>query len=365
MKKFWRIVWLIISVCFCLWFSGCGYRELHERILIQGVGVDKTKDGYEVTVRAASSDEETKDLLYTCQGNTVLDALSNLSLTTGKEPFYSHNYLVVFGKSCGKEGLDQSMDFFIRYYNTRPAVQLYMAEDSAGEVLSVKQDNKLVPIQELQNLGQSGSYNGKAISMDFLEFVNSGQRPGSSPVAPVIGVRENRVEILGTAYFQDYKLVGILDLAQTRGFLAMKGDLKNGEVVVEGETVGKVTLTISQGKGKQEVDFQNSNPVFRTVYQVTADVSSLSGEQENLDSAFYTELEQQVAEQLREEMSSAWERALKKDQCDIFGFGNRFSQQFPEEWERFSQSWDDKMTDYNYVIEVDATVLRMEQGGLG
>ena len=37
---------LLLSVLFlCLCFSGCGYRELQERILIQAIGVDQIGKG--------------------------------------------------------------------------------------------------------------------------------------------------------------------------------------------------------------------------------------------------------------------------------------------------------------------------------
>ena len=79
-----------------------------------------------MTVRAADPGEEGEEV-FTCQGASVLEALSNLSLSTGREPFYAHNYLVVFGRSCGEGGLDSAMDFFVRYYTTRPSVQVYLA----------------------------------------------------------------------------------------------------------------------------------------------------------------------------------------------------------------------------------------------
>lgn len=360
-----RCVIFGIVICLCMMLSGCGYRELHQRILIQGIGVDRTSTGYEVTVRAAGSQGDQEDELYTCQGASVLEALSSLSLSTGREPFYSHNYLVIFGRSCGEEGLDRSMDFFIRYYNTRPAVQMYLASDTAKEILSVKTDNQFTPIEELQNLGQSGEYNGKAVAVDFLDFVNSAQRPGSSPVLPVISAEENGAQIVGTAYFQRYKLAGFLSLEQTRGYLAAKGKLKNGELVVSGENFGTVTLTISKGSGKREVTFCGETPVFRTVVQVTADVSAISGEQGELDEYFYKEVEEQASLQIHKEIESALEQGLLEDRCDIFGFGNLLSQRDSQAWKTLGDSWETTMAQCQYEIQVDTTVLRMEQGGLG
>ena len=210
---------MLLSVLFlCLCFSGCGYRELQERILIQAIGVDQAREGYQVTVRA--------------------------------------------------------MDFFVRYYTTRPSVQVYLAAGEAEEILDP--DENPPSMETLRRLNQGGEYTGKAASVDILEFVNAAKREGSSPVLPVVGLDEGRPVLQGTAIFKDYQLADILTLEETRGYLALKGGLHQGELVVEGEKFGTVTLTISSCHTKRQVTFQEGLPVFKTVCQVTADVSSLS-----------------------------------------------------------------------------------------
>ena len=92
--------------------------------------------------------------------------------------------------------------------------------------------------------------------MDILEFVNAAKREGSSPVLPVVGLDEGRPVLQGTAVFKDYQLEDILTLEETRGYLALKGDLHQGELVVEGEEFGTVTLTISSCHTKREITFQ-------------------------------------------------------------------------------------------------------------
>ena len=44
--KWIRVIGLVVLIGgLCAVLSGCGYRELHQRILIQGIGVDKTSQG--------------------------------------------------------------------------------------------------------------------------------------------------------------------------------------------------------------------------------------------------------------------------------------------------------------------------------
>ena len=70
----------------------------------------------------------------------------------------------------------------MRYYNTRPAVKMFLAENTAEEVLGAEKDGKLLRMSELQQLANSSRYNGKTVGMDILEFVNGVRREGSSPL---------------------------------------------------------------------------------------------------------------------------------------------------------------------------------------
>lgn len=347
---------------FCLFLSGCSQRELQERILIQAIGVDKSEEGYAVTVRAADPNEEGEEL-FTCRGASVLEALDGLSLSTGREPFYAHNYLVVFGQTCGEAGLEDVLDFFIRYYTTRPTVQMYLAQGTAEEILVG--DGELPGIQELQRLSQAGDATGKAVSVDFLEFVNAAQREGSSPVLPVLTLEEGTPTLGGCSFFQNYKLQGTLSPEETRGYLAIQGRLNQGELVVSGEKFGTATLTVSQGNGKRTVAFgEDGYPIFRIQYQATLDISSLSGENSQLDDGFYSAIEQAVEKKLERDMKAALEKSVIQDRCDIFGFGNELYQQYPKRWKQFAEDWPHILEQCHYEIQVHATVLRMEQGGL-
>ena len=91
MRRGCRMLAAALALWLCVFQGGCARKELHQRILIQGIGVDREAEGYKVTVRASTSTEDQGEELFTCRGETVLEALSSLSLSTGREPFYAHN----------------------------------------------------------------------------------------------------------------------------------------------------------------------------------------------------------------------------------------------------------------------------------
>lgn len=188
----------IVAVCLVLGWGLFGPRglELHQRVLIQAIGIDKTATGYQVTLRAASTSQQAEERLYTCASATLEQALESFSHATGREPLYSHTGLVIFGKTCAQAGLEEVLAPF---YQGRPTVKLSLSSDSAKELLSAKQDSILAPVEEISAL----------VETDLLTFYNDENRPGSQGTLPVLSVYEGQVARSGQAVFQDYRLMGI------------------------------------------------------------------------------------------------------------------------------------------------------------
>lgn len=223
-----------LALWLALWLGGCGAKELHQRFLIRGMGVDWDKGGCTVTLRAATAAETGEELL-TCQGETLAQALSQVPLLTGREAFYSHNTLVVFGRSCGEGGLGPALEFLLEEGRVRPTAQAYLAGGTAAEVLSLEGEGAL---EELEQLSAAGQAEGWAVSTDLLELVNGALRPGSSAVLPVVEVRGGRAAVTGAAYFRGDRLAGELSPEEARGYLALVGDLHRGPLTVEAGASG-------------------------------------------------------------------------------------------------------------------------------
>ncbi len=353
---------LALAGLLLLSLSGCGYPELYERVLIHGMGVDWTGEGYRVTVRSSVSPEDEGEELFVCEGPTVLEALSSLSLSTGRQPFYAHNYLVVFGMGCARRGLDDCLDFFVRYYNTRPAVKLFLAEGQAEEVLSSEKDGKLMKMSQLQALGGSGKTNGQAVDADILSFVNGIKGEGSSPVLPVLSPTEEGAQITGTAYFQGYQVKGLLGLEQTRGYLAATGGLDRGELTVSGEAFGTVTLSLRGVKGtiRPRLD---GRPAFQLTVEAEADVSAAAGPRQD-PAAFYPALEEATAQLLSQEIRSALFQTAERDSCDIFGLGGLLYRRYSSYWRQNRENWPALMPQCGYEVQVAVKVRRLEQEDL-
>lgn len=332
-----RTLALLLGAALLLSLWGCAGRELYERLLIHGIGVDIDGEEFVVTVRSSVSPEDEGEEYFVCRGRSVLQALNSLSLSTGRKPFYAHNYLVVFGKECALQGLDSCLDFFVRYYNTRPAVRVFLAEGKAEEILSYQKDGKYLRMAQLQQLGDSGRESGKAVGVDLLEFVNGVRRQGSAPVMPVLQAREDGVKLVSTAFFEGYRLKGFLTPEETRGFLAVKNQLRSSEAVVSGE-FGTATLSLSGGDGQVVLE-HGEKPELTVTFSAAGDLSSLTGGEPREWEQLSSQLEKALNDLLQEEIQAAIQKALLENGCDIFGFGNLLYRQEPGYWREVSERW--------------------------
>ena len=161
-----------------------GQIRLDDRMLIQGVGVDVQGEEVLVSVHISQPVEQGEIQLQQVRGTTVLEALNKLVQKSGKTPLYSHNMVVVFGKSCGEDGLEKFLDFFVRYYEARPSVHLFMAQGEAREVFELQKDGKYADTEDIARIAHSGDANGWTVNTRVIDFVNQLKGEGTSPCLP-------------------------------------------------------------------------------------------------------------------------------------------------------------------------------------
>ncbi len=328
-----------LALWLALGLGGCGAKELHQRFLIRGMGVDWDEGGCTVTLRAATAAQTGEELL-TCQGETLAQALSQVPLLTGREAFYSHNTLVVFGRSCGEGGLGPALEFLLEEGRVRPTAQAYLAGGTAAEVLSLEGEGAL---EELEQLSAAGQAEGWAVSTDLLGLVNGALRPGSSAVLPVVEVQGGRAAVTGAAYFRGDRLAGELSPEEARGYLALVGDLRRGPLTVEAGG-RQVELTLAGGSTRREVELTpegEGEAAFSIRLRVGVQGAGVS-----------EEAKRAAEEALAEEMEAALAKALGEG-CDIFGFGNTLSQRYPRWWAEYGDGWQERMARCGYEIAVE------------
>lgn len=353
-----RLVGIVIAATIVLLAAGTrNYTELHERLIIRGLGIDRTDEGYKISLHALKTSEENTTELFTTEGKSVYDALENLGLVTDKVPLYSHSFLVVIGREAAEHGVDDVVDFFIRYQETRPTESIFLANDTAGELFEHQKDGQYDLTLDINESASGRQNHSRLIQMELLDVVNAMYRNSNAVHLPVLSIDDGQIREYGTGIFENSQLKEMLDLEQTRGLSAALGKLQGGTEVVEGPGGLPVTLQYSQCRPKIKAEIQNGKPVFTLSVDCKANLSQTSTPvTQQMEKEVFTELEQALSDKLRGQMERTLRWAVLENHCDVFGFSNALLHQQTDYWRAHEDTWIEEMAEADYRISVKSTI---------
>ncbi|MGN0517160.1 MAG: Ger(x)C family spore germination protein [Acutalibacteraceae bacterium] len=352
-----KVACLIISMIICLNLSGCGAKQLDERLIIKGVGID-IKDGkYELTVQSIvteGSEQKGESIqIISSTGNSVYDAVNNAVLKTGKEPMLGQNLCIILGYDTAKQDIRTTLDYFVRSYDARPTASVYISKTTAKDILTAKSDGRTITAQSIEQLAQAESISAGAVTTDVLGIVTDLEDDITDTFAPVIeknkisdGVEE--LSITGTAVFRDNTVVGVLDKSQSMGVLLATGKFKEGNVTVNND---KVMFSASISNCRTDVDINN----FNVYISVSVDASVYeSGEYITAD--VQNKYRMYIEDKLEEAVCSALDKSLGELSADIFSLHNHILRDNSENYKRLL-SERTLLSNENITVEIKVNMV--------
>ena len=260
----------ILPVIF-LFFGLKKQSEIHEKLMVQGVGIDFLEDKYKVTVQAydfknPQSKEEPKIKIVESENETISGALQNLKQITGLSPLYSQNKIIIISEEISKKGIKNAIDFFLRFYENRPSVRLRISKGSAGEILKLKTDGKILKSSEIKDLVD------EKFDTKILDFEKELESDSPSSVLFLIEKGENdQIRCENVSLFRNSKLVRELTNEETLGVKILKGFQKIGLCNIKMDE-GFISLLIEDVKTKISAKTVNDEIEFEIDIKLSCDL---------------------------------------------------------------------------------------------
>lgn len=354
---------LVLLSCFFL--QGCNYQvQLSQRMLIQGMGIDYENGLYRATMQVTlmNSDDENQVSVLQGEGQSAMDALNSVTLSSGRKPLYSHSLILVLGRACAERGLSDMIDFFIRYPESHPTVNVLLADGEAEEILTTKQqDETYVKARDIADIAKGGKYNGETVQAEMLDVINQLRGEGSSPYLPMVKREGGSVIATGTAVFSGDRLVTELSKEETRGLLLITGKLRSGTQVVEIPEIGKASMELESATTKITPLVDGKNVRFSIEIECGASIGAADMQSGKiLDNAMYQTFGRKLEEELQQSCIQVIDTCVRKNHSDIFNFGRRLYQTHPEYWKQHADSWKEEMTQADYAVKV---TVQLRRGG--
>lgn len=249
-----------LSILLIICSSGCTRLgiEIVDLMIIQGIGIDKSTNGFTVTIEAINnvknatvkgeSSIEKVSKVFVSEAESVAQALEDAIRISGREPLFAHNRVLIIGEETAKEGLSGMLDFFVRDYNVRPTVLLAIAKDAtAQELLQIEMNNEIIVSLLLENILTESHKHGNALRVRMFEGINCFMDDTHNLAVPAVLIKEdakeNMLMVSGTAVFDKRnKLVGYLNDMETLGAAIFQHDFYKGFFNVYTSDGSNVTL---------------------------------------------------------------------------------------------------------------------------
>lgn len=349
---------ILLTIVF---FSGCSnYVQLHQKLIVQAIGVDYGDDKYSITVQALDfknlqdKDKPTVKVLE-LEGLTVMEALGNISNQTGLKPLYSQNLMLVIGKSTAEQGINKLIDFFIHHYEMRPNVTVCLSTDKASDILALESNGKVLEAKNIFDMIN------KDMKSDMIHFVGNIQNEVSDPYIPCLriekGAKNSKIVSDTIAVFKNDTLSYTLDKDLSQGLLLVNGVSNPGVCVVKDlENFGDTAFELGKIKTKIDVKIKDNYPEYFINIKAKAntfeiDKNLFNGNSEEIKKV----LEKKLAEKLKEISQQAILECVR-NKSDVFGFGQKLLNKNPNYFRPISNSWKEMIKDYEYHVNVEADI---------
>ena len=241
-----------------------------------------------------------------------------------------------------------------RYYEIAPTSSEYTGYTESitcNEFLSAISNNFSSPVAIL------GSINSEATQTQDLASseVTSHYTAGQTPISP----KNDGVETMGLAVFNDDKLVGELNGFESICHLIISNKLKNAQIRVPSpiEELDFIDLYIELGNDtKNSVYLVNNTPYITSKIKVTAKMQSMNKNINLLDEELVNKIETSAETYLKENIMNYLYKTSKEFDADIDSFGLYASKYFStnQEWENYN--WIHHYKDAYFDVELDVNL---------
>jgi len=371
-----------------LLLTGCwDRREINDIGIVVAVGLDKDDVTGKIlmtsqVVRPGSLKKEgggqssSPVEIITTQGNTIAEAVKNISQQFDRIAFFAHVKVLVISEQLAKEGLLPLIDFFMRNSNTRNLAWLIIAKDGkAKDILITNYGIENVQATYLDNMITNKGENSEVSTPDVLTYLKA-IASENNPIGgvmeiveqPTMPTKEKKpsttqgVQLSGTAVFKKDKLVGYLDKMETRGLNWVTGKVENTIINIPSPNKNDKLIAIAITKASRNITPKmiNGEISFTIEVKVDGNIAELQDTAHYFkDPDSFATLEKKQNEMIEREIKTTLDKVQMELGSDILGFGSAYSKKYPQEWKSIKDDWDTIFPSVSYEVKVDAKLRRL------
>ncbi|MGN1450591.1 MAG: Ger(x)C family spore germination protein [Eubacteriales bacterium] len=347
-------------------FSGCsGLSEIEELIVVSGAAIDY--DGREYTVTAEIIDlqrgsQETayKTFYLESKGESISQAVSRMSRTTGKELYWGHASVFIISRDVAQNSLVPVLEWFLHDTLAAFSSMVVLANtEKASEIYNFVSPTENSVSFALEKIMTNYSSREEKGSAAVFEMIDKCGAQGVATLIPVIsGVRsgdETVIAIDGLAVFASERLSGIYGPEDSEFLRMLLGS--HSENVMSVDT-GKETVHFHCGKIKtdRKAFCEDGRLRIELKLEVELKIVDVDGNAGELDEAFMKRFSKAAEEYLVCEGRRVVGIDMEDFGSDVLGIGQLLERTKPKLWDEIKDGWRDIYKGGELDIEVRTSV---------
>jgi Ger(x)C family germination protein len=346
--------------------SGCfDSEDIDRRMIVSPIGIDSNPDGkLLVTFRmpivlpmGKEHQEENKKGYITRSTLTqgVFPALIDIQNRDEHGIFIGQCRALVFGEAMAKKGLKPVLDFFDRMPTFPPSAFVVIARPTAEDLLKIDW-----PEQEMHDQNIRWFFSNQANQIFGIKkwtLFRNIYDPLQDPVVPIVTPSDENstMKLLGLAVFQDDRLVGELDSAESTLLKMLSNLKKENRLIIPLAGSIPTTFNVATGKKKLKVSYHD-HPLFKLDLKLNAFIGELGGYQTPLKERDLHQMEAKSANYLQNKYLALFGK-LQVLQSDPLDLGNNFRIQQPKHFSL--SSWPEEYRRAEFQITVKVFIERL------
>lgn len=348
-KKIYKAAALLIimSVMLC----GCTKmgEQLGNRAIVKLIYIDKTDTEYSAGIcvfnfepNSDTAQIKEKGEIYIGKGETIAKAINAAEKLQDKNPFYSHNEILLVNKNAA-DNIDDIITYFSREEFSRPNTAVFLCDLDEDE-LSEKDMNELVEKIEavIENKEREFKYPVMVYECDITP------ERGFCGYLPFIKTEESRASTGKLVFFNNGKVTSVTEKEKSSDILLLAGKAEKYPVFGTDEQYGNYVCDIIDINRKVTVTKENNNPTVNII--ISGDVRNLT-----FENSFVTadkQVKEKIAAQIEKELYIKAVAAVNEvntaTEADIFGI---------DWWARLNSNGKNENTLPNVVITVNLKIF--------
>lgn len=365
-----RPLLLLLSTVLSVLLCGCSATTpLKERLVVEGIAIDRTEDRFLVTLQVYSPSSDTttqkENQLFQATGDTVFQALRLIDENIGKQSFFSDTKVIAFSYDALQQGLWSNLDYFMRSSEIGSNVCLAATGGKAADLFQIEEEGVNMPSKVLANAlhyGKSQSLSASGELMSVASDLLIQNADVSLPVVEVQETQDKKYPVLnGILCFQGEKPRYQMSPQDqwVYNWLHEYQDDRSFVLPFQGRAY---SLYFQKTDHRLTVEIREGVPCFRVDLTVECDIMEINREV-ILDVDGLKPLQAALEEHMERLTLSTLERVVVQEQCDVFRLGRTLEKQQPEYYKTL-EDWRTQMTKCRFACNVKATVARAGQGNV-